>query len=101
MEFISAYILLTENNQEVTKSSLVNLLNSISAQVSEESLNLFLSKIEGKTYSEIVASGSELMKSQFSSAPSSVGAANTQAAAKAEEEASEPEEESSGVVDFF
>lgn len=100
MEYVSAYILLAENNQEPTKANITSVLAAIDAALSEESLDLFLSKIEGRSFSEIIASGSELMKSQMSSASS--GGAVDQSNAKAEEEVVQESSSSSGAdMDFF
>lgn len=99
MEFISSYILLSDLNMEVSKESITRLLQSIQASYSESSLDLFLEKIEGKSISEVLAAGSDLMKSKMASAAPAASSASTNASApKVEVEAVESSE---SVLDFF
>lgn len=105
MQNVAAYALISQNTENVLsnkdlKSKIIELLSAIDAPVCEESLDLFLSNIEGKSFSEIIASGSELMKSQFSSSASS-GNSNAASAATAAVEEKEESEESEANMDFF
>jgi len=104
MEYIAAFSLITQNSNEtissdVLRTKIVALLKAVEAPVSEESLNLFLSKVDGKSPSEIIAAGSELMKSQIASGPAAAKPAETGSAAKAA--APEPESSESAELDFF
>lgn len=105
MEYVAAYSLITKTTSEELgadkmKKKIVELLNSINAPVCEESLDLFISKINGRSMSEIIAAGSELMKSQISTgASSNAGAASSAAAAAPKQEEEEESEEAD--LDFF
>lgn len=105
MEYVAAYSLIVKNSSEelsseVLKSKIINLMNAIQAPICEESLDLFLSKINGKSFSELIASGSELMKSQIATSASNTGAAAVQTEAKVE--AVEESDSSNGdAMDFF
>lgn len=100
MECVSTYILLVENDLEPTKPNFRKVLDAVDADVSEESLDYFLSLIDGRTFSEIFNSGSELLKTRIPSASDSK--AVDQSSAKVEEEAPQESSSSSGVdMDFF
>ncbi|ELA42650.1 uncharacterized protein VICG_00402 [Vittaforma corneae ATCC 50505] len=105
MEYITAFSLIAQNSTEMLskdamKSKIVSLLNSIQAPVCEESLDLFLSKVDGKSFSELIAAGGELMKSQISAGPSTAAKTTTAAPAKVEK-VEEEESESDANLDFF
>ncbi|KAM0671471.1 acidic ribosomal protein P2 [Ordospora colligata] len=75
MEYIAGSILLTKVGRDVDAKSLEMLFRSIDAPIESETLDLFLSKVSGKSMDELMASGSELMKSfAVSSAPASAKA---------------------------
>lgn len=108
MDKIAAYALISQTSQNTLstkdmKAKIVELLKAIDAPVMEESLDLFLSNIEGKSYEEIIASGSELMKSQIcaSSSNASNNTAAGSSAPAAQEQAKEESEESEANLDFF
>lgn len=107
MEYIAAFSLVSQNSSkelsaDATKAKIIELLNSINAPVCTESLDLFLSKVEGKSMSELIEAGSELMKSQVSTgatAGASENAAKTTAAAV--EDDKEETESGEADLDFF
>ncbi|KAM0679849.1 hypothetical protein GINT2_002021 [Glugoides intestinalis] len=106
MEYIAAFSLVSQNNNkelsaDAIKVKIIEILNSINAPVCTESLDLFLSKVEGKSMTALIEAGSELMKSQVSTgttAGASSDAAKTTAAVEDEKEESESEEVD---LDFF
>lgn len=106
MDKIAAYALISQTSSTALstkdmKAKIVQLLNAINAPVLEESLDLFLSSIEGKTYEEIIASGAELMKSQISAGSSNTQATSQSATTAAAVEEKEESEESEANLDFF
>lgn len=107
MEYVAAYSLISQNSsetlgKEALKTKITALLNAVQAPNCEESLDLFISKAEGKTFTEALAEGSELMKSQISSAPASNAGASNAAAAKVEKVVVKEEPESEeAALDFF
>lgn len=103
MEYVASYLLLKENNQEPSKANITKLLASINATVDPESLNLFLSKIEGKNFEEIMAAGSALMVSQRAASATSApaAAASTNASAKVAEPEEKEESSEDQEIDFF
>ncbi len=64
MDIVAIYALLANNNKEITRDSVKEALAAAGASVSEETLELFFNKIDGKTYSEIISAGSDLMASE-------------------------------------
>ncbi len=101
MEYVSAYILLNENRMDVNKSTISRLLSSIQASYTEESLDLFLEKIQGKSYEEIISAGSELMKSKFVGSAQATPTSTTTAAAPKAQVQEEEEESSDADMNFF
>jgi ribosomal protein L12E/L44/L45/RPP1/RPP2 len=106
MQYVTAYTLISQNSKtELSttemKSKIVELLSAINAELCEESLALFLSNIEGKTYSELIATGSELMKSQISASSSNTQTSSKKESAAVVEEEKEVKEESEPDMDFF
>lgn len=99
MEFIAAAMLLNNNNEEVNKLNISKLFNSISTSFTDESMELFLEKINGKSFEELISAGSELMKSKFVGSAAAPTAAAT-AKVEAKEEVKE-ESTSSDVIDFL
>jgi ribosomal protein L12E/L44/L45/RPP1/RPP2 len=93
MDIVATYALLANNNQEVTRESMKKVLAAAGASVSDETLELFMCKIEGKSYSEIISAGSALMASQRTVAPA---ASSSNTAAKKVEVVEESESSSSG-----
>lgn len=105
MEYIAAFSLIAQNSTETLgkdamRSKIVSLLNSIQAPICEESLDLFLSKVDGKTFDELTAAGGELMKSQVPTGTTTAAKAAEAAPVKAEK-VEEEEEESEPDLDFF
>ncbi|KAL6120395.1 hypothetical protein NUSPORA_02881 [Nucleospora cyclopteri] len=97
MESVAAYLLCVENGLEPTKDKITQIISTVNPDFSKESLDLFMSKIEGKTHEEILKVGSEKMASQVVATSSAAG----QTAEKVEEAEIEPEEESEEVLDMF
>lgn len=106
MEYIAAFSLVTLNsNETVAKDALrpkiIELMNSIQATICEESLDLFLSAVDGKTPSEILVAGSELMKSQIASAPASGASSAPSQTSESRAPAVVEESSESAELDFF
>lgn len=105
MQYVAAYAMVVKNSTETLsnatiKSKIVELFSSIQAPICEESLDLFLSNVEGKSFNELISAGSELMKSQISSSPA---AGTAPKAAEKTAKVVEKEESSSeeAALDFF
>ncbi|KAH9411888.1 hypothetical protein HK407_02g03320 [Ordospora pajunii] len=100
MEYIAGSILLTKVGRDVDAKSLEMLFRSIDASIENETLDLFLSKVSGKSMEELMASGSELMKSfAVSSAPAKAEEKKDAPAAAAA--ASQGQEEDPDDFDIF
>ena len=102
MEYVASYAFLINNKQEPSRENIMRVLKSLGASVSEESVELFISKVEGKSYEEIVSAGSALMASQRAASASS--SASTTTAAKVEVAAGKEESnesESDKEMSFF
>lgn len=100
MDCVAAYLLMVENKKDISKETMLSILNSINAAVSAESIDLFFSLIEGKTYEEILALGSKYMSSLCvgSAQPAQASSAVTK---DVKEESAEKEESEEEVLDFF
>ena len=94
MEIVAAYLLNQINGREVTKENIMKLLKIAGSTANEESVKLFMEKLNGKTHEEIMQEGATKMaETAMASAPAG-GASNAAAAerkAPVEEEESEEE----------
>lgn len=100
MEYVASYMLLAQNNKEPTADNIAMILKAIHAPVDQESLNSFVSKIEGKSYEEIMSTGASMMTLQSAASSAAPAAGTTSAVADKVEE--EEEESESGVdLDIF
>lgn len=106
MEYIAAFSLATQSTatplgKDALKSKIMELLSAINAPVCEESLDLFLSKVDGKSLNELIASGSELMKSQLVSSAAAPASTPAASAPAAKAQPVEESESSDAQLDFF
>lgn len=107
MNYIAAYALVASNNaQELSaqelKSKMISLFASIDAPYSEESLDLLISKVSGKSLNELIQSGSELMKTQLAAAAPAASNNNSgNATARSAQIVEESESSESEALDLF
>lgn len=92
MEFVASYALLVQNKQETTKANISKLITAVGGTVDAELLNSFMSKIEGKSYEDIVSTGSAMMTLQSAAAPVASGAAKVEEKVEESEESSDDAE---------
>lgn len=91
MEHVAAYIMLTKTGRDVTTEAMKNLFGAIDAPISEGSMSLFLSAVQGKNMEDVMADGEKLMSSFAVAAPAA--SAVPEVAKPAEVKKAEPEEE--------
>lgn len=96
MENIAAYLLCVENGLEPSKDMMTKIIKAANSNFEQESLEHFLTKIAGKSHSEILEAGASKMASQAPVAAASSGASAGAAAAEEEKESEESE-----VMDMF
>lgn len=86
--------MLNKVGREANADGMRALFKAIDAEVEDETMDLFLSKVSGKSMEEVMAKGAELMASlAVSSGPAvSEAAAPTQAAESKNEEKEEDED---------
>lgn len=94
MKHVAAYMMLTKAGKEVTFDSMTSLLKVINAAYEEETVRLFVSKIEGRSMEEMMDEGAKLMSSFAVAAPAQGGKAATEVKeAEAVQETQKEEEE--------
>lgn len=102
MEFIAATLLLRENKLDANKQNISKLLSSTSLAYSEDSMELFLQKINGQSIDKLIATGSELMKTKFAGSAQPAASSAAPSASKVEAIVEESEDSSSVVnLDLF
>ncbi|KAM0676421.1 60S acidic ribosomal protein P2 [Gurleya vavrai] len=96
MEYVAAYKILNTVNKEANIANIKGIFDAIGASFCEKSCNDLLSKVNGKSCSDLVEEGSKKMSSfAVSAAPSK----ETKAEEKKEEKVEEKKEENTA-VDF-
>ncbi len=98
MEAIASYLLCMQNGIEPSKENLTRIIMSVCDELNEESISLFVEKIQGMTHEEIMEKGSSLMSAQAPVAAS--GSSKAQEENAVEEEEEEESEEEEATFDF-